>query len=86
MHAMPSPASGSRDRRTKPQPLSVLQVPDSLLTVATVSAVTGFSASTLYRLAKRGELVPVKRGVRCTRWRSADVAAYLAAQAGGSAE
>lgn len=73
-----------RNRRTQPQPLTVLDVPDALLTVATVSALTSFSASTLYRLAQRGELVPVRRGIRCTRWRAGDVSAYLAAQAVGA--
>ena len=71
-----------RNRRKQPQPISVVDLPDSLLTVETVSAVTGMSASSLYRLAKSGELVPVKRGIRCTRWRAGDVTAYLRAQAG----
>ena len=71
-----------RSRRKLPQPVAVVDLPDSLLTVETVSAVTGMSASSLYRLAKRGELVPIKRGIRCTRWRAGDVTAYLRAQAG----
>ena len=74
------PAGEKRARRTQPQPIAVLDLPNALLTIATVSAVTGLSASSLYRLAKSCELVPVKRGVRCTRWRAGDVTAYLCAQ------
>jgi predicted DNA-binding transcriptional regulator AlpA len=69
-----------RKRCTKPQPLEALNAPDALLTAATTSAVTGLSVSSLYRLAKSGELVPVKRGARCTRWPAACVRAWLAEQ------
>ena len=41
--------------------------------------VLGIAARTLQRLAARGELLPVKRGSRCARWRAAEVAG-LAAQ------
>jgi len=70
-----------RVRRTSAQPLSAIDIPDALLTVATISAVTGLSATSIYRLAQRGELIPARRGNRCTRWRAADVRAWLAAQA-----
>jgi len=73
-------------RRTQPQPLTAINVPDALLTRVTVSALTGYSVSTLNRLAQRGELVPVVRGVRNTRWRAGDVAAFLAAQVRGASE
>ena len=73
-------ATAPRSRRTAPQPLGVLDIPDALLTIATVSAATGLSATSIYRLAAAGELVPARRGNRCTRWRSADVRAWLAAQ------
>ena len=74
-----------RKRCTKPQPLEAFNAPDALLTAATTSAVTGLSVSTLYRLAKSGELVPIKRGARCTRWPAASVRAWLAAQSGSAA-
>ena len=82
MHAKANSESRStpRDRRTAPQPLGVLEIPDALLTITTVSAATGLSATSIYRLAANGELVPARRGNRCTRWRSADVRAWLAAQ------
>ena len=70
-----------RVRRTAPQPLSILEIPDALLTVETVSTVTGMSQSSLYRMAKSGELVPVRRGNRCTRYKAAHVKAWLTAQA-----
>ena len=69
-----------RSRRTLPQPLSALEIPDALLTIATVSAATGLSATSIYRLASKGELVPARRGNRCTRWKSSDVRAWLASQ------
>lgn len=60
------------------QPLEVARLPHALLTTPTACAILGISARTLYRLAARGELVPVKRGRRCTRWRSADVVGLAA--------
>ena len=81
MHNALALEGARRTRRTAPQPLSILEIPDALLNGQTVSTVTGMSQSSLYRMAKRGELVPVRRGNRCTRWRAADVKAWLTAQA-----
>lgn len=76
----PADESTPRSRKGIPQPLEVVALHGALLKAATVSAITGLSTSTLYRLAQRGELVPVRRGNRCTRWRSDDVRAFLSAQ------
>ena len=67
-------------KRPNPQPLEAANIPDALLTTPTACAVTGLSSSTLYRLAAAGKLKPVKMGPRCTRWRAADVRAFMAAQ------
>lgn len=75
-----APSFERRARCTKTQPLDVLSVPGAMLTSETVVAVTGLSIATIYRLARDGKLTPVKRGKRCTRWRSDDVRAFLAAQ------
>lgn len=64
--------------KSTPQPLEVLQVPGAQLTLATTCAVTGLSASTLYRLARRGELVPVRHSTRCSRWPADAVRAWMA--------
>lgn len=72
-------------RRTPLQPVEALNIPDALLKGATVVAVTGLSMSSIYRLARIGELVPVKRGIRCTRWRAADVKTWLQASSGKAA-
>jgi prophage regulatory protein len=73
-------------RRPVPQPLEAASLPDSLLKIQTVAAVTGLSASTIFRkLAADPPQFPepVRLGLRCTRWRSADVRDWLAAQVVG---
>jgi len=62
-----------------PQPLHAAQLPDALLKVHTVGAVTGLSASSIFRKTAAGEFpAPIKLGARCTRWRARDVRAWLA--------
>ena len=60
------------------QPLAAAALPDALLTAKTVKAVTGLSIATLYRKEAAGELMPVRMGKRCTRWRACDVRAFMA--------
>ena len=49
--------------------------------MATVEAITGLARSTIYSKIKAGEFVePIRIGARCTRFRAADVNAWLAAQ------
>ncbi len=47
-----------------------------LLKVGQVAELLGVSAMTVWNLAKRGDLTPV-RFLRCTRWRRADVERYI---------
>ena len=76
--------SAKTDRRSAAQPLAALQLDDALLKKATVSAVTGLSASSVDRKTKEGLFPkPIKLGTRCTRWRAIDVRQWLAAQAAG---
>ena len=67
-------------KRPNPQPLEAASIPEALLTSKTVTAVTGLSVATLYRLAAAGKLKPVKLAPRCTRWRASDVQAFIAGQ------
>lgn len=69
--------------RTRPnQPLHAAQIAEALLRMATVESVTGLSKSTIYaKLATHDFPQPVRLGSRCTRFRAADVTAWLAAQA-----
>ena len=62
------------------QPLHAAQIADALLKLRTVQALTGLGKTTIYALIKAGELKPVRRGKRCTRFRAADVQAWLQAQ------
>ncbi|MEO6278527.1 hypothetical protein [Roseateles sp.] len=62
------------------QPLNVLELPDALLRLETLALAAGMSVATLYRKAATGELPLVKIGKRCTRVRSADARAFIAAQ------
>jgi prophage regulatory protein len=68
--------------RTRPaQPVHVAQLAEALLRISTVEAVTGLSRSTIYsKLAEKQFPQPVRLGTRCTRFRAADVTAWLAAQ------
>jgi excisionase family DNA binding protein len=62
------------------QPLHVLQLEEALLRIQTVSHATGLSTATIYRKVAAGELAVVKMGRRCTRFRAADVRAFIQAQ------
>ena len=68
----------------RPQPLSVAQIPDALLTMPTAAAVMGLSEATLYRKAASDPTFPrlVKLGKRCTRIRAGDLTAWIATKAG----
>ena len=69
-----------------PQPLEAASLPDALLKIQTVAAITGLSPSTIFRkLAADPPQFPepVRLGKRCTRWKSASVRAWLAAQVEG---
>jgi hypothetical protein len=66
------------------QPLELINVDNALLHLGTLEALAGESISTLYRAARRGELVLTKLGRSCTRVRAQDARAYLQRLAGGA--
>ena len=77
----PNPATGApehRPRRKAVQTLDSLKIPEALLRISTVTAVTGLSESSIRRKVAAGQFpAPVKDGLRCTRWVAADVLTYL---------
>ena len=78
-----SPAQSTRSKRVREnaaQPLHVALLADALLKMQTVTAITGLSSSSIYRLVAAGELRAIRRGPRCTRFRASDVNAWLRAQ------
>lgn len=89
MQAIRTTARSARqpDKREPKQPLSILSLPDAMLTTETVEAISGLSISTINRQIKNGGDFPkpIKFGPRCTRWRAGDVTAWLAAHKAGTA-
>lgn len=70
-----------KTRGTQPQPIEAATLSDALLKVQTVTAITGLSASTIFRKTAAGQFPePIRLGTRCTRWNSGRVRAWLAAQ------
>lgn len=70
----------AKEKLKRIQPLEVLHVDDALLKLATVSAITGLSRTTIYtRMSATPPTFPqaIKQGKRCTRWRAADIKAFL---------
>jgi prophage regulatory protein len=68
-------------KKNLPQPLEAAKNPAALLKMATVTALTGLSRATIYRLlAEKRFIQPVRLSARCTRFRAGDLAAWLAAQ------
>ena len=69
-----------------PQPLEAASLPHALLKIQTVADITALSSSTIFRKLAADPPqfpAPVRLGKRCTRWRAADVRAWLAAQVTG---
>ncbi len=62
------------------QPLHAAQIADALLKLQTVQALTGLGKTSIYERIKTGEFKPVRLGPRCTRFRAADIQAWLRAQ------
>lgn len=85
MDAATTPDKPARTPRGAiPQSLEAVSLPDALLKIQTVATVTALSASSIFRKTAAGEFPePVRLGARCTRWRAADVRAWLAAQVAG---
>lgn len=83
MSAVTQAATGAAPKaRNKPhQLIHAAQIADALLRLRTVQDLVGLSKSTIYALVARDAFPqPIRRGARCTRWRSADVTAWLQAQ------
>ncbi len=65
-------------RSITPQDINAAQDPDALLTVSTVAALTGFTASTIRQRTRRGRFPAAKKlGPRTVRWRARDVREWL---------
>lgn len=74
-------ATPVRIRLKNPQPLHALQLADALLRIKTVAEATGLSNATIYRkLAGKEFPAPIRLGQRCTRWKAADIRAWIQAQ------
>lgn len=78
---LPNPSTVTKSGRAPSQPLQTLEIPDALLKIQTVCAVTGQSESSVRRGVAAGTFPkPVKRGTRCTRWVAGSVSAWLQSQ------
>lgn len=74
-------APPAQDKAAIQQSLTVVQLQDALLKMRTVNQTVGMSASTVYRGVAAGTFPqPVRMGRRCTRWRAADIRAWIQAQ------
>ncbi len=82
--ASSAPPTPGRYRRIE-QPTDVINLPGALLKLETLAQLSGLTVSTLYRAAKRGDLILSRRGTRCTRVTSENARAYLASLAGSDA-
>ncbi|MDP2443295.1 helix-turn-helix transcriptional regulator [Rhodoferax sp.] len=72
---------GGKHAPHKPQPVAAAECDDALLQIHTVTTLAGLGRSTIYRLVSEGKFPqPIKRGLRCTRFRAGDVTAWLKAQ------
>jgi prophage regulatory protein len=72
---------GHRSQSKLQQPLEILGVPGALLRIGTVEVIVGLKRSAIYGHLKEGRFpAPVRNGARCSRWRSDDIRAYLAAK------
>jgi prophage regulatory protein len=80
---MDTPLPETRVARQPLQTLLALQVPEALLKIQTVVAVTGLSESSIRRRVAEGRFpAPVKDGTRCTRWVAGKVSNWLRVQGG----
>jgi prophage regulatory protein len=71
------------EKRAPSQPIEVAAVPGSMLRIATVTAVTGLSRATIYRMMLKGEFPKaVQLSKHCVAWKQADVADWVAGRSG----
>lgn len=79
----PVNSEAGRGQVRNPQPLHAVQLADALLRIKTVADATGLSSASIYRKLKIGQFpAPIRMGARCTRWKAADVRAWIQAQGG----
>lgn len=77
----PNSSQDTRDVARDSQSLHALQLADALLRISTVTQATGLSTATIYRRLATGDFPqPVRLSARCTRWKAADVRAWIRAQ------
>lgn len=70
-----------RHNRAPTQTIDSLRIPEALLKIQVVKAVTGRSESTIRRMVSEGKFpAPIKDGTRCTRWVAGQVSNWLRAQ------
>lgn len=71
------------DQPVRRQPIEAGTLPDALLKVQTVEAMTGLSRPTIYRRIAVGDFPePVRLGTRCTRWPAAAVRGWILSKTG----
>lgn len=89
LHASPQTPSSPAKKTTRKdaslperekwaQPLEAIHIPNALLTIATVIALTGLARQTIYSKMRKGAFpMPARREHKCTRWKASDNAAYI---------
>lgn len=74
-------APSRRYNRAPTQTIDSLRIPEALLKIQVVTAVTGRSESTIRRMVAEGKFpAPIKDGTRCTRWVAGQVSNWLRAK------
>ncbi len=74
-------ATSRRHSRASTQTIDSLRIPEALLKIQVVTAVTGRSESTIRRMVAEGKFPkPIKDGTRCTRWVAGQVSNWLRAK------
>ena len=69
------------EKRAPSQPIEVAAVPGAMLRIATVTAVTGLSRATIYRMMLKGEFPKaVQLSKHCVAWKQAEVADWIASR------
>ncbi len=58
-----------------------LDVPQALLSLSVIESIVGLGRSAIYSRVARGLFPePIRLSIRCSRWRAADISAWLEAQ------
>ncbi len=69
-------------RRSAGQGVDALRIPEALLKIQTVVAVTGLSEPTIRRRIRSGDFPePIRMGTRCSRWVALEVSDWLRGKA-----